>query len=215
MVVLRVNGNRVQCPTCWADVSTNTFLKIRKKWEPEKPIQERNRIKLFGLLTGTNYEKVSQSEDYGLEAAIYEVTEFVYSEQIDFSALPIPDKLDISGVTVTIPKNVGSLTIGQNAIVRQSINQAQDEIATICTVSAIYLQPFYMAESVNGKLVKAAFEMERAKELEPLLLSMPIVQIYPIGFFFLKKLAESGTNWLGRWLRKIRRQVDTAELFPR
>lgn len=210
MVILRVNGTRVQCPTCWADVSTNTFLKIHKKWEPEKPIMERNRVKLFGILTATNYEKIQESEDYGLEAAIYETTNFVYSEAIDFQALPVPKSIDVLGVVIDIPKNLGSLTVGQNAQVRQTINQEQDDLATICTVAAIYLQPFYHAEPINGKMVKGDFDIERAKELEPILLSMPITTIYPIGFFFLKKLADSGTNWLGRWLRRIRRKLDCA-----
>jgi hypothetical protein len=210
MVILRVNGVRVHCPTCWADVSTNTFLKIRKKWDPDKPIMERNRVKLFTILTGTDYQKVWDSTDYELEAAIWEYTKFVYTEEIDFEALPIPQSIDISGVNVTIPKNLGSLTTGQNMHVRQAINALQDDIATICTVAALYLQPFYMAEPVAGKMMKAPFDVERAKELEPLLLSMPITTIYPIGFFFLKKIGASGTNWLGRWLRRIRQNIENA-----
>lgn len=213
MVVLRVNGIRTECPTCWADVVTSIFLKIRKEWEPEKPILERNRVKLFATLTGTNYEAVEKSEDYALEAAIYSATDFVYTEVIDFQTLPVPKSIDLSGVTIDIPKNLGSLSIGQNLHVRQAVNRQQDDIATIALVCAIYLQPFYNAQPVNGKMAKAEFDFEKTQELEALILSMPITTIYPIGFFFLKKLADSGTNWLGRWLRKIRQRVDSVRRF--
>lgn len=206
MVTGYVNDIKFIGPDSWRVCSTGIFQRILRDWEPDKPIAARDRVKLFGILTGTEYKAVSESKDEVLEAAIWQVTSFVYYEPMDFDALLRPKTLTVNGRTVEIPDRMGRMSIGQNIHVRQAIMSGVNPAALVSLATAVYLQPLLDAAVVNGKEVPAEFNYERAQEIEKHILEMPVTEIYPIGFFFSRQLTPSGsTQWNSLRLKILRK----------
>ncbi len=202
MVVVHDNGERIKLPDSWKNCSTEIFQKIVTDWQPELEIALRSRIKLFAVMLNRPSEYLEKSTDEALEEAMLLSTEFVYSEQMDFTGLPLPNNVAINGRAVLIPKDLGRMTMGQNIHVRQAM-AGKDGNALISLVTAIYLQPIYD----NSK-----FDYHRALELEKHILKLPIVVTYPIGFFFLNQLRNSGWKWLRNLNRMIQRKIENVQL---
>lgn len=203
MVVVRDStGQRIKVPDSWSNCPTGIFQRIITDWEPDMEIKDRSTAKLFSIMLDRPVDFVNDSTDEDLEEALLHCTQFVYKEQMDFSRLPVPNNLAIDGRSVLIPKDLGRMTIGQNLIVRREM-AGRDGNALISLVTAIYLQPIYD----NSK-----FDYFRALELEKHILKLPIVATYPIGFFFLTQLKNSGQSWLQSLSLMILKKIQSVRL---
>lgn len=210
MVTLYVNDKKVSAADRWGHCSTGVFQRIITEWDPELPILKRDRLKLFGILTGTDFKGVAESQSETLEAAVWQVTNFVYYEQMDFDALPRPKTLTVKGITVVIPEQLGRMTIGQNIHVRQALMSGGNPAEQISLACAIYLQPLLDASVVDGKETPAEFNYERALQIEEHIKAMPITEIYPVGFFFSSRLAPYGRTPFKSLRLKIQRIAGNA-----
>jgi hypothetical protein len=210
MLSLIVNDTeKITCPVCWAEVSTETFQRIVKEWEPDKSIQERNPVLLFSILTSKEFSGMLKNTDENLELAIYQCTAFVYNEE--FRQPLDTDVFQLRGKLIRIPKKLENLTIEQNMHLRRAMANCKSLEELISFACAAYLQPL-----VDGMV----YDHDRALELEKEILAMPIVDTFPIGFFFLSKLNNSGRLGLRdlnlatqklianvkRWLSKRKRE---------
>lgn len=203
MVAVRlVTGQRIRVPDCWDNCSTEIFQRIISEWDTDKDIKDKSVLKLFNLMIGM--EISPDADDLDLEAAIWECTRFVFTEQMDFTQLPLPKYLALAGQAIEIPKDLGRMKIGQNIHVRQELQAVKDPNSAMSIVTAIYLQPLYD---------KAPFDFHRAKELERSILQMPITKIYPIGFFLLKQLRSYGKGFLPDLNRMIQRKMQSVQLL--
>lgn len=191
MITLVVNGDSKECPVTWAETSTDIFQNIfSTKLE--------NQVEVFSILTGTNYTSVLEDDDEDLDTTLYQVTAFVFNEPQDFRERPVPAAVKLAGKTVMIPRNLSALTVGQNLHIRQAMATAPNLESLISLACAIYLQPL-----VDG----GKFDYARAKELEQEILKLPIYTTFPIGFFFLKKLNNSGRRGVLASLRSSLRRM--------
>lgn len=210
MVILKINGKAV--PNSWATCSTGIFQEITQ-WDSDKPVQDKDPIKLYSILTGLSYEKISSSTDKALEAALWESSRFVYEADSDFYRAPVPDVLKFSGKEYTIPKQMGRMTIGQNVQLRQQMRFGKDSSLLLSLAVAVCLQPDIDARAEGGKMVKAPFDFDRALEIEKEIKSMPITEIYPVGFFLLSRLKPFGKGFFWRLLLKIRMKLQNVKCF--
>jgi hypothetical protein len=179
MVALKLNGKPTDCPTSYDELTAGTLQRIFKEWDLEKELHERDFFKLFTILTNSSFVSVDQSQEN--ETAIWELTRWVIEQPILLTDLP--DSLFIHGKKVEIPRRVGHLSIGQNIILKQLIENSRTLEENICIATAIYLQPF-----VTG----TKFDYKEAKKLNVLIEQMPAKDIYPIGFFLLSRVMNDG-----------------------
>lgn len=203
MVVVRDStGQRIRVADSWTSCPTGVFQRIITDWEPDIEIKLRSVTKLFSIMLDRPMDFINDSRDADLEEALLHCTQFVYTEPMDFAKLPLPKNLSINGKAILIPKDLGRMTIGQNIHVRQAM-ASKDGNALISLVTAIYLQPIYD---------NAKFDYYRALELEKHILKLPIVATYPIGFFFLTQLKNSGPWSLKNLPRMIRKKIQDVRL---
>ena len=94
---------------------------------------------------------------------------------------------------ILIPTKLESMTVGQNFQIRSAMAKANNLESLISLACAVYLQPI---------VDQSKFDFNRAKELESEILEMNIYDIFPIGFFLLKRLNSSGRNGILSWLLK-------------
>lgn len=192
-MILNVNDERVECPICWAEASTGAFQRLYGK----SGLKDGDSlIRVFALLTGLQYDDVYQAQSEDLNAGLYQVTSFVLNEPKAFKAIE-PTEFVFEGKAYKIP-NVKSLRVGQAFALRQTMEGGENLESLISKALAICYQP-----EING----GDFNYARAMEIEQEILKMPITETYPVGFFLLSKLNNSGASGLLLRLRLLRTKV--------
>lgn len=163
-------------PQSWSEVTVDQYQKI---------VQTTDLITVFSILCDKDYKTLSNRVNPDLERILFDCVRFV-SEQA-FKAHEVPKVLTIDGKELIVPKRIGGLSIGQSIHVRQKLEGCRVYEECISLAVACYLQPLYH---------RTDFDFDKALELEQVILKMPITKIYPIGFFLLKPLTNSGSNIL-------------------
>jgi hypothetical protein len=196
----------IQTPERMAEMSVEQLQNVVAKWDWEDWVQ------CFSLVTGIPADYIEQSTDGSTENALYQTIEFLLDkrEWEKLNQLPIPKTLTIQPIwfkdcplipkEIDLPKKLGRMSIGQTIQARKHLEGVRDLREGISMVTAIYLQPLLDAEKdKRGKLIPAKFDMLQVIHYESLIAKMYVTHIYPIGFFLLKRLNESGTRRMSVW----------------
>lgn len=200
MIKARINGKRIDLPSGWHEMDTDTYQRI-------KSIEEPTLISLFSAVVGFDYQAVAESSDSDLELAMYQVTSYIVNTAGEeyFRKADPPQFFQIGGKKVAVERNLEAMTIEQNLVVRQKLASLKFLEQAIAFVIAVYLQP-----KVDGK-----FDVNRAKELEQEVLRMPIEDTFPIGFFLLKRLQTFGKSGVRLWLHRLTSWMNSNKRWPR
>ena len=196
MIVLTdQSNNKVRVPVCWEDTSTAMFQRYVSEWD------NKDRIKLFCIQTGYDYDKVKASTDIDLEAIIERTTDYVFNTEVHWDHLAVPKTLKVSGKWIALPKKIEELTIEQNLVIKSRIMLSKDIRELLSVGIAVYIQPI-----VDG----SEFDHDRYKEIEKEILAMPILDTYALGFFLLSRLritGKSGVDFFKKNLQKLTKNV--------
>lgn len=188
MLYFEVNDKTVECLATWKEAKTKVFQNLMRDCNEGDDM-----VKVFSVITGTNYNALWESTSEDLQAGLYQAVAFVFNEPQTFRDEPLPKRMKVGGKTVEIPKNLHKMTVGQNFHMRAAMATAKNLESLLSLAVAVYLQPFVD----DGK-----FNYTRAREIEAEVLEMNIYDVFPVGFFLLSKLTNSGANGLLSWLRK-------------
>ena len=193
--IIANDDKKVTCPICWEETTVGQLKALYEAAVDLTP------VKVFSILTGTNFTELMQSNREDLDAAIYQYTSFFYNQKQTFREKEVPAAIKLRGRLIMIPKKIASLSIAQNFYMRQVLSKAPCLEAEIAMAVAVFLQPMI---SEDGK-----FDVDQVKQLEAEILTMNVYDIFPTGFFLLKRLNDSGSIgirfWLARTLQKIKR----------
>lgn len=185
-----LNGQSHDIAECYERLSTRHYQNIISKWDVDEPeIANRDYFKLLCILTDTNFgafERSSENED-----TVYNAVGWVVNQPFSFST-DLPKVLVIGDKTIEVPKRIGTLSIGQNIILKRIIDNSRFVEENIAAAVSVYLQPLY-----DGR----DFNYDRAMELKALVEEMPIYLTHPIGFFLLRRAATSGWKPKRKWLQ--------------
>lgn len=188
MITLTINGKKHKAPICKEELTTNQYQLLITEWDGESISQ------LFSILTGTEHKEIKKTKDYKVENSVYAVCDFVYQPSFKFDDIELPKVIKIKEKVLMIPKRLDALSLEQAIHLRQRMEKVREGANNlgecISYACAVYLQPIY-----DG----GEFDKEKALELEKVILEMSIVDTYPVGFFFLKKLNQSGQPLTRIW----------------
>lgn len=185
---------RALCPERWEDLTIDQFQRLFTHWELDKEVHERDYFKLLCILTGTPFREINPTAEK--EAAVYELTRWVNETPVPYTK-ELPESVKIDSRTVAIPNDVGELSIGQMITGRQLLEKAMYVEECLSMAAAIMLQPSFD----GGK-----FDYARAKELDKTIRELKAVEVYPVGFFLLSHVLNSGrrrSNYLLRILNSL------------
>lgn len=201
MLKLIVNDNQpVSCPICWEETDTLAYQSIMAL-PPEK---KKSMVHVFSALTGLSYEGIMGSSQE-VETVMYQSVSFVYNQPQSFKTAPRAKMFRFSRGAVMVPDKVSKTTVAQNLAMRQKLRDTSCVEECISFALAVYLQPILDA---------GPFDQSRAEELEKEVLAMNIFDTYPIGFFLLRRLMNSGPSGLRYSLRvqaaKLKRRLRQA-----
>jgi len=177
---LEVNDKKKVTPICWEEAKACEFVSIMNAWH-----KDINQLEIFALLTGMQLRTVEESNAEDLDAAVYQVAAFVFNEPQRFRALPVPNKIIVHGREISIPTKIEKLTISQNFHMRRYMAMSKNLECLIVKATAIYLQPL---------VDEMPFDLDSAKALEHDIGLMDLEDVFPIGFFLLKRLNNYGIS---------------------
>lgn len=192
MVTLKINKKRFKCPTSKEEITLHQYQQLMSDWDGK------DLVKLLSILIGHDYKGLGDADDYELESSLWNVVHFVFNSEFYFDNSDMPKSIRVGNIDITIPTDLGNLSLEQAIHVRQRMQSVTDadESADLnqCMsfALAVYLQPEYD----NGP-----FDMDRALILEDKLLQMPIVDLHPIGFFLLNRVLRYGNKHYITWSR--------------
>ena len=189
-MVISVNGNKINMPSCYEELTTKQWERIISEWDMDKPIEERDFFKLFNILAGTDFKALEPTDEN--EVTVWNAVRWIVEQPFTFSE-QLPKVLEIEGKIIQIPTKINRLSIGQNIYLKQLIANSKYLEQNISYAVAIYLQPIY-----DG----SKFDSERAKELKMLIEQLPAYLIRPIGFFILSHAQKNGSRRMTN-LKKI------------
>lgn len=195
MLSLQVNDKPVKCPVCWEESTVRVYQNVINELA-----EGDNNIKVFSVLTRTNYTSLWDETSEILEAEIYRATAFVFNQPHDFRDKPMPKSIKLRGKIIPIPSQIQKMTVGQNFHIRSAMAPGKPLEGLISLACAVYLQPL-----VDG----SKFDWTSAKQLEEEILEMNIYEVFPIGFFLLSKLNNSGASGLLAWLQRKLSRVNS------
>jgi hypothetical protein len=188
-MVISLNGERKNIPSCFEEITTKQYERIISEWGIDKPLVERDFFKLFQIFTDTNFTDFHATAEN--EVTIWNAVRWFVESDFKFSE-ELPKVLKINECTVTIPKRIQALSIGQNIHLKQLLTKSKYLEEQLSAACAIYLQPLY-----DGK----KFDYDRAMELKAVIEQMPAYLIRPIGFFLLKSALPHGATTQSKWQR--------------
>lgn len=205
-MVAILNGEKVEAPECWDNLSTKQYEDI-VRWEPETPLAERNFLKLLAILTNKDFKLFKDTAEN--EVTLWNIVGWVTEQP--FPSMEVPKVLQIGEKIIDVPREIVLLSTGQNIHARQEIDKGLVltdketgkliDCSSYAILTAIYLQPLYDNAKFNFRSAQAL-----AKKIE----QMPITLIRPIGFFLLSRVLKHGKTsvwqWLSSSISRIRRR---------
>jgi hypothetical protein len=179
MTPIKINGQSLEIPSSWDEVTTMQFIELSDSEERPNHI-----VRIISALTGIEYETLAATECEIAESVLQAVA-FIGTPP-DFSKLIAPDKINVGGKLLTVPKDITSETFGQKTLVQQKINEcveAKKELSSIIPFTiAQYFQPAYYDSKYNDK---------QAEQFESITRHVKILEAFPVANFFLSKYISS------------------------
>lgn len=189
-----LNGVKYHCPRKKEELTTATYQRIFTEWGAEfgKKPTERDYVKLFCILTGAKFGTHQLNKESLL--AIWCAIRWVLA--IDFSKEQKPTEL--LGHEI---KEIKTLSIGQNIMIRQRLEQAKFQEECFAIACAVYLTN--------------PFDEDMAAELEREILELPAYRVYPVGFFLCRHAWRYGQDSQSAWLQPLDSlKQNLKQMFP-
>lgn len=204
MVNVTLNGVAYQCAGCKEELTIGQYQRILKEWDIDQPdLLKRDYFKLFNILTNADFKILNPSVEN--EQAIWDCVSWVVTEPFQYSK-ELPTVLQIGDKILSLPKKIGALSIGQNIIMKQIIDNCRYLEESISLAVAVYLQPQYDRKANKWyefwkEVSDAKISVQACKDMEQEILKLPACVVYPVGFFLLSRADQSGSKPQKIWHR--------------
>lgn len=168
-ISLVTNIRKISGPTQWDEMTVDDYQKVYGHTDI---------IRVCGILYKQDYDNLFISQDETIGQLLIKAVQFIYSWP-DFDAITMPSTL----FGLKVPKDIGSITFAQMVDIRKAMEAEPDRNRIISRIASIVFQP---------ALDKAVYDSDKAEELEKHILTLPVMTIAPISFFFISKQKKNG-----------------------
>lgn len=173
MIPLKIGELKCEIPTTWQEVTLRQYMELQNHRE------DLNILRLLSILTGVEYRILLNINSDSFDDRIMDSIEFIKAP-IDIYTLEEKESITINGKVIKVP-DASTHTIGQKLLLQSKIRLLQEtgegsHAILVSYAVAIYLQPL-----IDG----TQFDDSRVEEIREIVLSLPLIDVYPIGCFFL------------------------------
>jgi len=175
MVTIEINKHQYKVPTLRNEVTVEQYLAI------EQHAETLDEIRLLSILTGIDYDSLSNLPcgDFGV-LVMPELT--WVGNLFEVTTARRQTKIKIGKYTVETIIDVMGERLGQKLMMQRMVNDAIKNNAKYSTLIAPVLACYYAPHLHPEK----KFSESHVKEVEQLILKMPVEQAYPEANFFLR-----------------------------
>ena len=191
MAVVKINGTEYKIPASWDDINVRQFLKLKK-------LEEYDDIKFLSIMLDVEKSVIENCDNEDLDLLVYpHLSWYMEKSIIDVVvAAEQKEQIQLGDKTIKVPKDIMLKKFVQKVLMEQIIEKTEDPFDALGDICAIYLyNEYYEGEEVDADKVW--------KFRDEFILTAPILIMYPIGTFFLKKLKESTSKKISIWLANI------------
>lgn len=184
-------------PIGYSGMYMEEFDRLTTEWKDRG-----NLLEAFSILFQIDYKLLLTCTDEKLSVLIPKALTFLNG--LDLYKLPVPAFIEVNGHKIEIPKNLRKLSVGQAMILRQRMDtQPKEQLITYAT--AVYLQPLYFNNLPDS---------DQVEMLEAVLKRCTVIEIFPIGYFFLRRLSNYGNPLLNLFrVMKVVGMMKTMQLI--
>jgi len=176
MIKFKIEGNTVECPTKWSEVTVEHFIK------PE--FLSGNPIHLLSVLSGVSKKKLSSTTE-DLTEHFNKTVQFMVNDPKGWQGDDDkPIELELMDIKCIIPVNIEAKSFGQKIMFGQAISKSVFVYDHVPDAIAIYL----------GEQIFPDDWFDRIDEIKKEVLKLPITKVYRIADFFLTLLKASKRN---------------------
>lgn len=173
MKSIKVSGRMVTIPTSWVDMTAAMWLRVM-----EMP-KDADDFDLISALSGEKKELFLKSKDTNLDMKFFAHMGW-YGQPLNFAEINVPKMIKIGDKEVKIPMDLGYKTLGQKIYLQQIVKQKLENIEMALPYAfAIYMMPEYTGKDFDADDVDGF--------IEEFVWGMRIIDVFPIGSFFLQK----------------------------
>lgn len=196
-----INGVERKIPQGWFDLNIRQYKKL-------KSYVRHNDIIFMAAMLDVSEQEIIDCDITDLDHIVYANVSWYISQKdtIEESMSKMKHKsITVDGKVIDIPKDLKMETFGQKISAEQLLEKAADKnpYDIIAEIIAIYLYP---------KVYNKKFDYDAAIEFRDRhVYDISIIEAFPLGTFFLKRLGESLNEKLNTFLENIpekrRRQI--------
>lgn len=171
----KLEGKEVHIPTSWGQVTTTMFFKLRK-WEGE------DFIEFLSIVTGLKYDTLFKLRQSEVDEKLMPYLEW-FDAEVKWDKLKPPKKIRFGEQRYDARIKPEEEPFGKKILLQQAITKSKgDLVANIPTAVAIYF-----CDKVTGE----EFTKKLADTFRAQVMKASILDVYPLGAFFLKTLLAS------------------------
>ncbi len=176
-----------ELPTKWEEVTLDQYLKFIKQYI------DTNYFNLISIFSGIP-QKTLQKLDPDAEPMINQALSFLNEGGLDIESLPVPDTLIFRENEIKIPKDLAFKCLGQKLSCDNHIIGLMTDTSSIEKPDLVTAFPFITAIYLHPLISDEDYDEEKAEELIPEILNLPVESIYPIASFFLRNSIDLMTS---------------------
>lgn len=221
---IKINGHKCMLPTAWEHLTLKQFFEL-ENWRIEGT---EDIVRLVSILVDKPYNFVSRVRTQGFETVITNNIGWLAKGNFNPRKQRIGKEVMIAGHKVEVPRDLSACEWGQKISIDQEFqkieakyaqdvlskamykkaNTAKKRLSDIAMnkigynqmtfILAVYLQPLYY---------KTDFELAKAKAFKLIIEEQNLIDLYPIGDFFLRRLR--GYGRLRMLFQNLRQSLNT------
>jgi len=181
---------KVEVPESWQECSLGMWIRL-SGWDGV------DYVKGFSKIIDIEYDIISRSKSKKLYRMLFDVISWT-GDFVDWKNLQTPEYLTVNNKDIQMPDDIGEFSLGQKILVHEAMLNSENINEVLPVALAVYLQPLY-----SGK----DFDRERAIKFEEQMKTLPVLEAYPAGIFFLTRLLKSPNSGMIGLLRLMVRSL--------
>lgn len=180
--LFKLGKEKFSIPSSWDEVSTELFFKLAKS-------DKKDYIAMLSILSGVEYKKIAQARELNLDEVLAPHLAWT-NDKIDWENMPIPTEINVRLKTLKVPTNLELESFGQKIVLEDKLRECMT--GSKGDVNLPELIPYAFSVYFCGKYYEKDFSKVLLNQFLHLVKDMPIMTVYPIGSFFLKRYVGFG-----------------------
>lgn len=201
---------RFSVPNSWDECSTELFFNLAAT-------DHNDYLAMLSVLSGVHKKELSSVKQLNLDKVLEPHLDWM-SDKIDWKNIDPPRYIYMGIRKMKVPFDLDLKSFGQKLVLDTMVKECTKEADDKTQVNMTKLIPYAFAVYFADKYYDGDFDQDLVDKFLPRVMELPIMTVYPIGAFFLRRYYGFGSSTLidsllkettMRWLRILRSWISS------